>query len=124
MAVSYTVTDSQKGRQWIAMRSLAFHGPYVLAQVAVSVGGPAPTAQLVADAINRQRVIIDQFPATDPADFAEIALDPTGYWRVRCCCRQTRPRRFRMRDSANAGHCFSKTTRSGRLPCSTRRSWI
>ncbi|ADU01937.1 MULTISPECIES: DUF7373 family lipoprotein [Mycolicibacterium] len=78
LAISYTVTDSQKGRQWIAMRSFAFHGPYVLAQVAVSVGGPAPAARLVANVINRQRVIIDQFPATDPADFAEIALDPTG----------------------------------------------
>ncbi len=41
-------------------------------------GGIAPAAQLVANIINLQRVIIDRFPATDLADFAEITLDPTG----------------------------------------------
>ncbi|KUI37557.1 hypothetical protein AU194_21560 [Mycobacterium sp. GA-2829] len=78
LAIGYTVADPETGRQWIAMRSFAFHGSYVLTQVARVVGGLAPAAQLVANTINLQRVIIDRFPATDPADFAEIALDPTG----------------------------------------------
>lgn len=78
LATSYTVIDPETRRQRIAVRSFTFQGPYVLTQVAQSVDGLAPAAQLVANTINVQRIIIDQFPATDPANFAEIALDPTG----------------------------------------------
>lgn len=78
LATSYTVIDPETRRQRIAVRSFTFQGPYVLAQVVQSVDGLAPAAQLVANTINIQRIIIDQFPATDPADFDEIALDPTG----------------------------------------------
>ena len=78
MATSSTVIDPKTRRQWIAVRSFAVHGPYVFMQLAQSVGDLAPALQLVANTINLQRILIDQFPATDPADFAEIAVDPTG----------------------------------------------
>nr|WP_234809823.1 hypothetical protein [Mycolicibacterium tusciae] len=78
LAIGYTVVDPETGRQRVAMRSFAFYGSDVLTQVVRVVGGLAPAAQLVVKTINVQRVIIDRFPATDPADFAEISLDPTG----------------------------------------------
>lgn len=78
LAIGYTVADPETGRQWNALRSFAFHRSYVLTQVARVEGGIASAAQLVANIINLQRVIIDRFPATDLADFAEITLDPTG----------------------------------------------
>lgn len=78
LAISRTVLDPKTRPQWTTVRSFTFHGPYVLTQVAQSADGMAPAAQLVANTINLQRVIIDQFPVTDPADFAQIAVDPTG----------------------------------------------
>lgn len=78
LGTSRTVLDPKTKRQWTVVRSFTFHGPYVLTQVAQSADGVAAAAQLVANTINLQRVIIDQFSANDPADFAEIAVDPTG----------------------------------------------
>ena len=78
VATSYTVIDPESRRERVAVRSFVLRGPYVLTQLAESVAGRDAAARLVANTINLQAIVIDQFPATDPADFAEIALDPTG----------------------------------------------
>lgn len=78
VATSYTVIDPQSRRERVAVRSFVLRGQYVLTQLAESVAGRDAAARLVANAINLQAIVIDQFPAIDPADFAEIALDPTG----------------------------------------------
>ncbi|HEU0191493.1 MAG TPA: hypothetical protein VFR17_09505 [Mycobacterium sp.] len=53
-------------------------GPFVLVQVARSAGGPDGAAALAGRALDLQAPLIDRFQPTDPARFADIALDPTG----------------------------------------------
>jgi hypothetical protein len=78
VAASYTVTEHATGKQWAAVRSFAAHGPYVLMQLAQAADGLDPAVALVAKTIDMQGPIIDQFRATDPAEFTDISIDPTG----------------------------------------------
>jgi hypothetical protein len=78
VAASYPLTESSTGKQWTAVRVFTAHGPYVFMQLAQAAGGLDPAAALVAKTIELQGPRIDQFRATDPAEFADISLDPTG----------------------------------------------
>ncbi len=77
-AASYTQTEGPTGKQWSAVRAFTAHGPYVFMQLAQAVDGMDPALGLVAKAIDLQGPAIDAFRATDPAEFADISLDPTG----------------------------------------------
>jgi hypothetical protein len=77
-AASYTETEGSTGKQWNAVRAFTPHGAYVFMQLAQSVDGPDPAIGLVAKAIDLQGPAIDQFRATDPSEFTDISLDPTG----------------------------------------------
>ncbi|MEO3759771.1 hypothetical protein ABGB19_15975 [Mycobacterium sp. B14F4] len=76
-ANSYTTADRSAGR-WNAVRSFTAHGPYVLMQLAQSADGMDQAAQLVAKSLDLQVPEIDKFRATDPSEFADISLDPSG----------------------------------------------
>ncbi|HYZ66771.1 MAG TPA: hypothetical protein VE666_03020 [Mycobacterium sp.] len=78
VAASFAVTESATGKQWAAVRAFTPHGPYVFMQLAQSVDGLDPAAALIAKTIDLQGPRIDQFRATDPAEFADISVDPTG----------------------------------------------
>jgi hypothetical protein len=78
VAASYAVTEDATGKHWTAVRSFTPHGPYVFMQLAQAVGGLDQAAGLVAKTIELQSPRIDQFRATDPAEFADISIDPTG----------------------------------------------
>ena len=78
MAASYTLTEGSTGKQWSAVRAFTAHGPYVFMQLAQAVDGLDPAVGLVAKTIDKQAPTIDQFRATDPSEFADISLDPTG----------------------------------------------
>lgn len=78
LAASYPVTENATGKQWTAVRAFTPHGPYVFMQLAQAVDGLDPAAALVAKTIELQAPRIDQFRATDPSEFADISLDPTG----------------------------------------------
>ena len=56
----------------------AGHGPYVLVQVVRCAAGPDCQARLAASTLDLQLPLIDTFTPTDPAQFATLALDPTG----------------------------------------------
>ena len=73
----YTTMDRIAGK-WTAVRSFTAHGPYVLMQLAQATEGLDPALSLVEKAIEMQGPIIDSFRATDPAEFVDISLDPTG----------------------------------------------
>ena len=77
-ARTYSIVDAQTNKPWFAVQSFTAHGPYVLTQLAQSVVSRQAAAELVANTLMLQRLVIDQFRATDPADFADIAVDPTG----------------------------------------------
>jgi len=77
-AFSDTVIDTDTNRQWTAVRSFASHGPYILIQLAESADGIATASALVANTVERQRLVINQFQATDPLAFPDIELDPSG----------------------------------------------
>ena len=76
-ATTYTILDRESGR-WNAVRSFTAHGPYVLMQLAQSIEGADQASQLVARSIDLQVPEIDKFRATDPVEFADITVDPTG----------------------------------------------
>ena len=76
-ANQYTTIDRIAGK-WTAVRSFTAHGPYVLMQLAQATDGLDPALALVEKAIEMQGPVIDSFRATDPAEFADISLDPTG----------------------------------------------
>jgi hypothetical protein len=78
VAASYTLTEGSTGKQWSAVRAFTAHGPYVFMQLAQAVDGLNPAVGLVAKAVDLQGPVIDQFRATDPSEFADISLDPTG----------------------------------------------
>lgn len=66
-----------------AIDSFTAHGPYVLYQGARSKkartpGIPPRAEQLVSSALGRQKSLIDQFGAADPAKLIDLPLDPTG----------------------------------------------
>jgi len=77
-AASYPVTSRAGGPDLTAVRSFTQHGPYVLMQLAQSADGRDAAAALAAKTIDLQGPAIDQFRATDPSEFADISLDPTG----------------------------------------------
>lgn len=54
------------------------HGPYILAQVARSPGGPEAAAALAARTLDQQIPTIDGIPPADPAQLSALPLDPTG----------------------------------------------
>lgn len=76
-ANSYT-TIGRGAERWSAVRSFTAHGPYVLMQLAQSTDGSEQAAQLVAKTIDLQEPEIDSFRATDPSEFSDISLDPSG----------------------------------------------
>lgn len=78
LATSYTFVDAQTNRRWFGVRAFTSRGPYLLTQLAQSVDGLQAAATLVANTLMLQGLVIDQFPATEPIDFADIAVDPTG----------------------------------------------
>jgi hypothetical protein len=77
-AASYTQTEGSTGKRWGAVRAFTAHGPYVFMQLAQAVDGMDPALGLVAKTIDLQGPAIDKFRATDPAEFGDISLDPTG----------------------------------------------
>jgi hypothetical protein len=77
-AASYTQADAATGKKWSAVRAFTPHGPYVFMQLAQAVDGMDPALGLVAKTIDQQGPVIDKFRATDPAEFADISLDPDG----------------------------------------------
>lgn len=76
-ANQYTTIDRTAGK-WTAVRSFTAHGPYVLMQLAQATEGLDAALALVDKAIELQGPAIDSFRATDPSEFADISLDPTG----------------------------------------------
>ncbi|MGV0849222.1 DUF7373 family lipoprotein [Mycolicibacterium phlei] len=76
-AVSYTGTH-RGGGKFGAVRAFTAHGPYVFMQLAEATDGVDAAAQLVAKAIELQGPEIDGFRATDPSEFADISIDPSG----------------------------------------------
>lgn len=77
LAATYTALDRQVGR-FTAVQSFTAHGPYVLMQQAQSTDGADAAAQLVGKSLDLQLPEIDRFRATDPSEFADISIDPTG----------------------------------------------
>jgi hypothetical protein len=78
VAASYAVTEEATGKHWTAVRAFTAHGPFVLMQFAQAVEGLDRAAALIAKTLELQGPRIDQFRATDPAEFADISIDPTG----------------------------------------------
>lgn len=77
-AASYTVTENKTGKKWAAVRSFTAHGSYVFMQLAQVADGLDPALGLVAKTLDMQGPLIDKFRATDPSEFADISIDPTG----------------------------------------------
>jgi hypothetical protein len=77
-AATYTQTEGSTGKKWSAVRAFTAHGPYVFMQLAQAIDGPDAAIGLVAKTIDLQGPAIDKFRATDPSEFADISLDPTG----------------------------------------------
>jgi len=77
-AASYTQTEGSTGKQWNAVRAFTAHGPYVFMQLAQAVDSMDTAVAMVAKTIDLQGPVIDQFRATDPSEFTDISLDPTG----------------------------------------------
>ncbi|MGE2726992.1 DUF7373 family lipoprotein [Mycolicibacterium pulveris] len=76
-ANTYTTVDRTAGKRH-AVRSFAAHGPYVFMQLAQSTDGAEQAAEMVAKTLDLQGPEIDSFRATDPSEFADISIDPTG----------------------------------------------
>ncbi len=76
-ANTYTAIDRQAGKRY-AVRSFVAHGPYVLMQLAQSADSTDQAGELVAKTLDLQGPEIDSFRATDPSEFADISIDPTG----------------------------------------------
>jgi hypothetical protein len=68
--------DDTLGQHFVL--SYTAHGPYVLAQVASSRGGPDDAAALAAATLDLQGPLIDQFAATPVDQLAALPVDPTG----------------------------------------------
>jgi hypothetical protein len=77
-AATYTQTVGPSGKRWGAVRAFTAHGQYVFMQLAQAVDGIDAASGLVAKTIDLQGPVIDKFRATDPSEFADISLDPTG----------------------------------------------
>jgi hypothetical protein len=77
-AAAYTQTEGSTGKKWSAVRAFTAHGQYVFMQLAQAIDGPDAAIGLVAKTIDLQGPAIDKFRATDPSEFADISLDPTG----------------------------------------------
>jgi hypothetical protein len=77
-AASYTQIEGSTGKRWSAVRAFTPHGQYVFMQLAQAVDGMDQAVGLVAKTIDAQGPAIDKFRATDPSEFADISLDPTG----------------------------------------------
>jgi hypothetical protein len=77
MSASY-IDKSPSGRDLTSVIAFTAHGPYVFMELAQSVDGPDPAVAMIAKTIDLQGPAIDEFRATDPAEFADISLDPTG----------------------------------------------
>jgi hypothetical protein len=78
VAASYTQPEASTGKQWSAVRAFTPHGVYVFMQLAQAIDGMDPAIRLVAETLDKQGPAIDEFRATDPAEFGDISLDPTG----------------------------------------------
>jgi len=78
VAASYTQAEGSTGKQWSAVRAFTPHGAYVFMQLAQAIDGMDPAIGLVAKTTDLQGPAIDKFRATDPSEFADISLDPTG----------------------------------------------
>ncbi|MCT7661260.1 DUF7373 family lipoprotein [Mycobacterium deserti] len=76
-ANSFVMIDRDAGR-WNAVRAFTAHGSYVFMQLAQSTESVDGATALVAKTLDLQGPEIDNFRATDPAEFADISVDPTG----------------------------------------------
>ncbi|MCV7278834.1 hypothetical protein H7J88_04130 [Mycolicibacterium flavescens] len=76
-ASSYTGVDRASG-PFGAVRSFTAHGPYVFMQLAQATAGVEAATELVVKSIDLQTPEIDSFRATDPSEFTDISIDPTG----------------------------------------------
>ncbi|MEZ0367197.1 hypothetical protein ACAG26_26320 [Mycobacterium sp. pUA109] len=61
-----------------AVKSFLAHGPYVLYQYATSQDGADAAAALIADALDKQGPLIDQFQPTPVDQLADLPIDPGG----------------------------------------------
>jgi hypothetical protein len=77
-AASYTQTQESTGKRWNAVRAFTAHGEYVFMQLAQAVDSADTALGLVAKTVDLQGPVIDKFRATDPSEFTDISLDPTG----------------------------------------------
>jgi hypothetical protein len=78
LASQHSYTPQGETQPWADVRSFTAHGPYVLAQLVEAKDGVDAAVSLIAKTIDAQGPLIDMFKATDPADFANEPLDPTG----------------------------------------------
>ena len=77
-AASYTLTEGATGKRWNAVRAFSAHGQYVFMQLAQAADSMDSALGLVGKTIDLQGPVIDKFHATDPSEFTDISLDPTG----------------------------------------------
>ncbi|OBF38174.1 hypothetical protein A5724_10640 [Mycobacterium sp. ACS1612] len=77
-AASYTQTEGSTGKKWNAVRAFTAHGQYVFMQLAQAADSMDTAVGMVSKTVDLQGPAIDQFRATDPSEFADISLDPTG----------------------------------------------
>jgi hypothetical protein len=75
-ANQYSIVERTERRA--AVRSFTPHGQYVLMQLALAADGLDAATALVSKAIDQQVPVIDDFRATDIAEFADISIDPNG----------------------------------------------
>lgn len=78
VAASYTQTEGSTGKQWSAVRAFTPHGNYVFMQLAQAADSMDTAIGLVSKTVDKQGPTIEQFRATDPSEFTDISLDPTG----------------------------------------------
>lgn len=60
------------------LTAITAHGPFVSVQVATSSEGPERAAEFAGRTLDLQLPLIDGFTPTDPAQLADLPLDPTG----------------------------------------------
>ncbi|AGB26677.1 hypothetical protein Mycsm_06540 (plasmid) [Mycobacterium sp. JS623] len=75
---SQMFTESAKKLQWTQVRAFTAHGPFVLVMSAQATDNLDTAVRLIATALDLQVPLIDQFTPTDPAQLAELPIDPTG----------------------------------------------
>ena len=124
-ANQYTTIDRIAGK-WTAVRSFTAHGQYVLMQLAQATEGLDPALALVVKAIELQGPAIDDFRATDPSEFADISIDPTGLLARTLPMpeQEATPTQNATYEPRGALHFQSDPVRSAKLFEETRPDWV